>query len=556
FEARDPLGGVPFYNLNRCADGTWIQLGCQNPTFARKALVALGLGHLLEDPKWAGVPRRFHDDAHRTELMELIRQRMASKSSAEWMAVFHEQDVPAAPVLTTEEFMNHPQVQANDLVVSLNDLSVGPIRQIGLLARFSATPGAVQGPAPRPGQDTEAVLQELSGQRSGPWSQPASPPPAKPGQAPRYALEDIRVLDLSAFLAGPTAGRLLADLGCDVIKVEPPEGDNFRLMAAGFIGANRGKRGIVLDLKSPEGLELFRRLVATADVVHQNFRPGVAERLGVDYETVRQINPRIIYSHSTAFGPRGPDTLRPAYDPVVSALSGIMAAQAGAENPPAHYQISDLSTGLAAATAVCMAVVARDRTGLGQLAETNMIASAGYVNSEWFTDYRGRSTRRIADRGQHGLSSIYRLYQAQSGWVFLGCALPEHWEALRSQPDLEGLRSVTCAEAGDPENLTLAAALGAFFRLKAAEEWEQELPPLGVPCVVAHRPLREVLFGEPRFRDVGLVVDLEHPIYGKLAQTGLLVYLSETPGHIARPEPALGQHMAEVLGELGMTASK
>ncbi len=550
FEARDPLGGVPFYNLNQCADGVWIQLGCQNPAFGRKAVVALGLDHLLEDPRWAGIPRRFQKDGDRIEIMEMVRQRLSTKTSGEWMAIFREQDVPASPVLTTEQFMDESSVKANDLVVSLDDLKVGPIRQIGLLARFSATPGSVRGPAPSPGQHTDLVLAELAGNFSGPWSTPASQRVAVPGPQPQHALEDIRVLDLSAFLAGPAAGRVLADLACDVIKIEPPEGDNFRLMAAAFIGANRGKRGIVLDLKKPADLDTFYRLVATADVVHQNFRPGVAERLRVDYATLQRIRPGLIYSHSTAFGAQGPDANRPAYDPVVSALSGIMAAQAGEGNPPAHYQISDLSSALAAATAVCMAIVARDRTGSGQLAETTMIAGAGYVNSEWFTAYRGRPARRIADKAQLGLNPIYRLYQTRSGWIFLGCVLPEHWEALRSHAELQGMQTVRYVEATRPANSALSAALDTFFRLRSAEEWEQELTMLGVPCAAAHRPLRDVLFSERALRDSGLVVEPEHPEFGKLTQPGLLVDFSETPGRIARMEPTLGQHTAEVLREL------
>ncbi len=280
------------YQPVRCADGRWIQLANLLEHHFIEYISAVGLGDLFADERFHGMPGQLQDDA-REELRERMLARMQERSSDEWMALFLEHgNVAAEPFDSAVAALAHPDMIANGEVVTIEDPGLGPVRQPGLLARLSDTPGRVGRPAPAPGEHSAELLAEAP---RAAWT-----PPAEAGERPRHPLEGVTVLDFSTIIAGPFGCALLADLGARVIKIEPPGGDPSRGLGRGdgayLLSAkmNAGKESICLDLKSAEGRELARRLAERADVIVQNWRPGVAERLGVGYEQLRERNPRLI----------------------------------------------------------------------------------------------------------------------------------------------------------------------------------------------------------------------------------------------------------------------
>lgn len=299
-----PLGGLPSYRMYPCADGKWIHIGCLTRAFWDKLAVATDCLELATEARFDAAPSSWPNEADRLVAIELIGERLKRRPRSHWLEVLEEGDVPSAPVMTTQEYMDHPQVRHNRMVVSVKDPVLGDMDQMGLVIGFSETPGVVRASAPLLGQHTQEVKSWLSKNPNGP--KPLDAESQITGR-PRYPLEGMRVLDLSSFIAGPLGAMVLSDLGADVIKVEPIEGEGARAIPFLILGGNRGKRSIALDLKAPISRDIIHRLIKRCDVVVHNMRVGVAERLGIDYGSVRKIQPDVIYVHSTAYGSTGPE---------------------------------------------------------------------------------------------------------------------------------------------------------------------------------------------------------------------------------------------------------
>ena len=238
------------------------------------------------------------------------------------------------------------------------------------------------------------------------------------------------MVDLAAYIAGSYCSSLLADMGARVVKVESPAGDGFRAMGGAFQGWNRGKRAMVLNLLTDEGRDILYRMVGEADVVMENYRPGVAKKLGADYESLKAVNPSIIYCTVTGYGMTGPYIEKPAFDPLLQAESGAMAAQGGEGNPPVYLRIAmtDYAASILAAYGVAAALFHRARTGQGQRLETSLLNAAIAVQAGEFLSYPGKEPSPRVD--SLGLSSTYRLYQAEDGWFFLSCSDDESWRKV------------------------------------------------------------------------------------------------------------------------------
>jgi crotonobetainyl-CoA:carnitine CoA-transferase CaiB-like acyl-CoA transferase len=380
------------------------------------------------------------------------------------------------------------------------------------------------------------------------------------------ALAGIKVLDLSQMWAVPGAGMYLADQGAEVIKVEPPWGDDGRrVLAAAPLGAearhflvlNRNKRGIVVDITKPEGREIIHRLAKTADVLLQNFRPGVAERRGLDYETLQAINPRLIYVAVTPFGPKGPYADKRAYDLIVQGLSGALGAcrlPDGAPRTPGIW-IADCSAPMLIAYGVTLALFARERTGHGQRVETALLAAALAMQSVDLI--QGEREEHFPEN--YAAQAAYSPYRCADGsYLILVVVNDPQWQALCRVLNLDSLAKDTrfATTRGRSENSdTLFPLLQAQFLTKTRDVWLDLLQAAEIPC--APVLTRAEVLTHPQMLDNEFIVSVEHPdLEGSVKMIGMLVRLSETPGAIRHAAPKLGEHTEVVLREIGYSTTE
>jgi crotonobetainyl-CoA:carnitine CoA-transferase CaiB-like acyl-CoA transferase len=447
------------------------------------------------------------------------------------------------------EALDDEQVINNGMSVEVTDPVHGVIRQAGISFRLHGAPApAVQGPQPALGEHTEQVLGALSG----------AEPRARAVRAARrplaHALEGIKVLDMGNFLAGPFGPMLLGDLGATVYKLESPEGDQMRAVTQPFNGCQRGKLDIAADLKTPDGLEIAHRLIKAVDIVHHNMRPGVAERLGVDYETARKLNPSVIYCHTTMWGNDGPRATWPGFDQLAQSSCGLEMELGGEGNPPNWYRFGMCDQGCAvqSALAVLMALYWRERTGEGQMVDSSIVNAGVHFNTDAWIGPEGWSHRPRSDKEQTGLGPLYRLYRTSDGWIAVACLGETHWNALaHAVPGLRADPRFADADSRRLNAVALAGALSAFFAGQTAKAAFECLDAAGVPVEISDPDMGSTWFDQPDLVAAGLVADYPHPRYGRFRQFGQLINFSDTPGRISGPPPLLGQHSHQVLGELG-----
>jgi formyl-CoA transferase len=364
----------------------------------------------------------------------------------------------------------------------------------------------------------------------------------------RGPLDGVTVVDLTSYIAGSYSAMMVGDMGARVIKVEGLEGDSFRELP-GFYGWNRGKRSLAVNLKDPDGSAVIHRLAETADVVMENMRPGVVERLGVDYESLRRVNSRLIYCSISAFGPEGPERDRPGYDPVFQAMGGVMTLQGfGAAPQYVRVAVTDYYTAALACQAVLAALFVRERTGQGQRVWTSLLHGVLALQSGNFVDWPGRE---IVYRD----TPTYRLYRAGDGrWFFLACGNQSFWVKL-------------CTVLGKPEwasdprfaswfgrrdhSDALTPLMEEAFASRPRDEWMRILTDGDIPCA----PTQELrsFMTHPAVLHHKMLVEYDHPEVGKLKMMGLPLRFSETPGADPGPPPMLGQHTAEILRGAGYT---
>ena len=403
-------------------------------------------------------------------------------------------------------------------------------------------------------------------------------------------LDGVRVLEFTEIIAGPFAGMLLSDMGAEVIKVEPPWGEPWRFVqefipteSRQYISLNRGKRSLPLDLTKPEGLEIVYKLVPDTDVVVVNARPDVPYKLGIDYETLSAMNPRLIYCENTSFGRQGPQSYRPGYDIIAQAMTGLMAAEAKVEDGvPQQIQatpITDFGTGVAIAWGVCATLYSRERTGRGQKIEATLLATALGFQTSRFThvatvddERRAEFLKGLAalrkrgaeydeilehyrelDAGRRVGNIYYRTYQASDGALAVGCLSDPLRKRLLGVLGLEDIRFEPGYDAASEEARVFGEALMAkakgVFAQKSVDEWIALLDGAGVPA----GPVRfvEELADDEQVTTNDLVVEMEHSLAGRVKMVGPLLKMSETALEARRASPALGEHTSEVLGELG-----
>ncbi|MBV8703850.1 MAG: CoA transferase [Acetobacteraceae bacterium] len=368
------------------------------------------------------------------------------------------------------------------------------------------------------------------------------------------SLDGLRVLDLTSNLSGPYCCMMLADHGADVVKVEPPRGDAARNMppfvggeSAPFMIWNRNKRSVAMDLKAER--DAFLALADGADIVVENYRPGVLDRLGVGWEVLHARNPRLILGSISGFGQTGPYAPRGGFDLISQAMSGLMSVNGPEDGPPFRLPIaiSDVAAGMFLAFGLLAAVEARHRTGRGQRVETSLLEAAASFCVYEAAHYFATGTRPPRIGQQHPGSSPYQVFATADRWITIGASQQHFFEALcriLGVPELcADARFRTVAERVR-HNRELVALLQEPLRHQPASHWLGALEAMGIPAgPVLHF---DELFTDPHFLARGMVAETRHPETGAFRTLGVPVKLSETPGFVRRPAPRLGEHTNEV----------
>ncbi len=378
-------------------------------------------------------------------------------------------------------------------------------------------------------------------------------------------LQGVKVLDVTKALAGPYATMMLGDLGADVIKVEPPQtGDEARQWGPPFINKessyflsiNRNKRSVCLNLKSEEGRSILYRLAKEVDVFVENFRPGTAARLKIDYQTLRSINPRIVYCSISGFGQDGPYVERPGYDIVAFAMGGIMSITGEPKRPPVKVgvPVADIGAGMFAAYGIVAALLVRQRSGRGQHVDVSLLDS----QVSWLTYQAGYylATRRNPERlgSAHSTIAPYQAFSAKDGYFVVGVGNDEQWRDFCTALDLQELidkPEFRTNPARARNRVKLETILQRTFSKKKVAYWLSILQKAGVPSGPVNC-LSDV-FRDPQVLERKMLQTIQHPKIGSVSVVGVPVKLSETPGGIVKPPPMLGEHTEQILVELEYT---
>jgi crotonobetainyl-CoA:carnitine CoA-transferase CaiB-like acyl-CoA transferase len=571
---RDPREVTLIGMLVQCKDGRWIIHSLSEPHFFPAWVKTIEFDWIWEDERFKGAPWKFPDDDAKIELVQRVQQRMREKTSAEWMELYIANGNVCADVIqTTQEALRHPQSRAAGHVVEFNDPRVGPMLQVGPIAKISGAPAEVHAGAPEPGQHTDEIF--ATAVRT-----------VRPATATRGdlagPLDGITIIEAAYYYATPFATALLAELGARVIKIEPLQGDPYRLLGRGggdpvtalghnnMVRAMQGKEAIALNLKDERGRAVLHRLVADADLFVHSFRGSVPKTLGIDYDTLSKINPRLVYQYAAPYGSVGPYARQPAIDPVVAAFTGQTAYQTGEGNPPLRESGADPVAAAGHAAAMMLGLAARHRTGEGQYVESAMIVSNLYLNFDDAFSYAGKPPRTPVDARQLGTGATHRLYEcarAHQGeppasyenpdprWVMLAADDDDAFARLCDVAGLEELRAderFSTVSARERHRVELEELLAPVFLTRSAHEWESTLGAAGVGCVLADRMSHfAFLYKDDQARAIDIMTQVDHPsLGGQYWRYAPVLRLSDTAAR-ALPFCELGEHTRALLAELG-----
>lgn len=544
-----------YYHPAQAADGRWMQFGNLLPHLFDNFLLVTELMDVLADPDFDPKQLTLPQEKHEA-FRERMLLRIQSRTSDEWMAdCIANGGVVATAYQTTQQALDDPDIVANGHVID----RAGGGRQLGPLARLTRTPAS-------PGEAAQA-----DDALAAAWTASPRPAPAE-GAQNSQPLEGVRVVEIATIIAAPLAASFLADMGADVTKVEPLSGDPYRGLGAGIGSArvNAGKRSLAVDLKSDAGRRAVLQLIESADVLIHNFRPGVPERLGIEYEQVIEINPNIVYLQCNGYGPDGPGALRPSTHPIPGAAMGGVLYQMG-ERVPAELQDvdglrlwtrrlmranevnPDPNTAMVITTAATLGLATRQRTGIGQKIMVDMFGANAQANHDDFLSYPGKAARAMPDEMLHGLSPTYRLYRCgDDSWVFLALLTERERERFRNALENAGITppEPNLLAAGTEETVQ---SLTDLFARKPADDWQQLFIPAGVGCLRADGPLPSRFWlDDPQANALGLTVPVEHPDWGSYRRHGALLRFDGLAPDLL-PPPLAGQHNAALLAELEMS---
>ncbi|MBM4383506.1 MAG: CoA transferase [Deltaproteobacteria bacterium] len=534
-------GDMPTLNYHPILtqDGRWLQCGNLLEHLFLSFLDSIDLlGELLAEERFAAPPGAW-DAATIEAARDRILLRVLERTADEWMQRFHANgNVAAEPYLTPTQALAHPDLVANGSVVTLRDPERGDVKQVGPIARLVATPARIAKPAPRVGEHGREVLAE---QRS-------LPPRVVTGDTPPgQPLAGVTILELATIIAAPLGTTFLADLGARVIKIEAIDGDPYRqFLTRGLLAVktNAGKESICLDLKSADGRAIAHDLVRRVDVLVHNYRPGVPERLGIDYASARALNPQLIWVSANGYGPDGPSARRPVTHPVAGAAAGGAGHQGAPTLARAHETLAEIregarqlmraneanpdpNTSVVLAAAIALGLLARQRFGIAQPIYTDMFSANAWANADDFLDYAGKPARPRVDDALLGFAPTYRLYETREGWVFLALTCDAEWRRFCAMAERESLGSDPrfASEAARAQNAdALVREIGTALKARGAAEWQQRALAARVPLVRADATDPGHLWAhDAHVRENGFVQPCRHARFGDVLRWGALV---------------------------------
>jgi crotonobetainyl-CoA:carnitine CoA-transferase CaiB-like acyl-CoA transferase len=527
-----PGGPHPLYTTYRCGDGEWLFLGGLTEKFQRRALEVLGAQHIASDPRLGGVIDHAVLPENRDWVRAVLAQRFQTQRREHWLSHLEKADCPAGPVGDRDKWLDSEQIREIGMRVVVRDPGGGVLVMPGIPLTFTRGAGQVRSlerividPAEVDPSDDRPV-------RSRPEAATATSGP----------LAGFRMLDLGTVLAGPLGGSLLAELGADVVKVEPLAGDPFRVR--GFV-YNRGMRSVAIDLRAPAGQRSFHRLVMQSDAVIDNFRPGVLDRLGIDYQSLASVNPQIVCFSLTGFGVRGPLRDNPGFDPILQAMSGMMSAQGGRGDPVFYtVAVNDICGGALGALAVCLGILHRLRDGEGQSITSSLAAISVFMQSGELVQVDGRAPAPTGGPDYRGPSPLNRYYPGRDGWLRVETCNYE--EDLRRIAEALGVNGEDASRVED--------ALAGRTATSAVDDTVAWLVRLGISATSARRP-------QDLLEDESL---MNRDVFHKHARRDGRPYF--TPGRLASfgrtqqtrrlVPPGLGKHTEELLLESGLSAGQ
>ena len=524
-----PGGRHPTYTRFVAKDGKWLASGALGAKFETMLLGALGLSWMLDEERMGGRVENLVRPANILWAHEQTSAAFRSRNRDEWLEIISALGIPCGALADRDDWLDHEQVRAIGMRAEVDDPERGTVVMPGVPVNLTGTPGRVRGPAPRLGQDDGTVSARA------PKAPPDGMPPVSAGP-----LAGFRILDMGTFVAGPYGGALLAELGADVIKVEPTSGDPFRVN--GFV-FNRGMRSLAVNLQTPAGAAAFRRLAAASDVVVEALRPGVTAKLGIDHQTLAAGHPGIITVSLSAYGESGPLAGRPGVDMVVQGMCGMMSAQGGDSEPVANtIAIIDCTTAAMLALAATLTLLHRERSGSGQRAWASLAGTATYLQTGEIVRYPGRPPAATGGRDYLGSDPLDRYYRASDGWVRL--AAPAGG-VTAGELNEAGIAVDPAAYAADP-----ARALGAALAGLTSEAAADRLNQARVAAVAARRVSGVVR--DPRLMLTEFLHVRPAADGSTFVTPGRLAAFSRTPRFGPARSPGIGEHAREVLRSAGL----
>lgn len=565
-------------------DGHWLQFSQVQPRLFRDFMTACGFDWMYEDERWGNFMKTITDtvmipqDASsemRFEFWNLLYDVVQSKTLAEWQAIFDEYPNVFAEVFRRgTDVLHHKQFEVEGQVTTINDRDHGPVLQPAALVRLSRTPADLKADAPRLNEHDA----ELRGRTANVDTKKQIPAPAAPTTLP---LDGVTILELSTFYAAPYGSTVLTDLGARVIKIEALDGEPMRMQQAfpeaGAMKVLQGKESVALDLGSPDAVKVLSKIAENVDLVMCGFRAGAADRLGVGFDALSKVNPKIMYLDCPGFGILPPYGARPAFAPTMSAGSGIAMRNVGSQIPEGiptsheelRHRALKLSAGgtsaaaqpdgvaaFAVGTALAFAAYMQSIGVEGQQMLTTMLMSCAHALGEGLVEFDGRWEQSTADFDLFGFNALERLYEAKEGWISLSATSNLEWDRLTSmlasEPALVSDERFSNSSLRSEHDGELIQLLTQIFAQRSAAEWESEALKFDVPLVDANLAQAEHLAIGEFATEHDMVATVVSPIVGEYPRIAPYQKFSRSKTQ-ALPGNTKGQHTKAVLLESGFT---